>query len=152
MLDANKDAIHGSVARMFRDLQMVNLHFRNTSDIREHPPLPTCWRSAPIDAIFGTPGIRPVQRGYTAPGSHLSTDHSIMWVDIHLPDVLGTPLLAHLPFSSPKRLSCQDPWVIQRYNDSLKQFLRDHLPESLPASTRGSSYPNERMTTSLRFT
>ena len=95
---------------------MVNLHFRDRHDIRQHPPAPTCTRADPIDAIFGTPGVFPAQRGYTAPGVDLSTDHSTMWLDISLESLFGTLLPVHVPLSSPTRLTCQDPRVTDRYN------------------------------------
>ena len=126
MLDANESVLSGPLFDMFSSLLLVNLHCRDAHDRRHYPPLPTCSRADPIDAMFGTPGLSPVSRGYTAPGVELSTDHSILWVDISLESIFGSVVPVHLPLSSPSRLTCQDPRVVAKYNQLFLAYLQEH--------------------------
>ena len=80
--------------------------------------------------MFGSPGLCPLRRGYTAPGVALSTDHSILWVDLALTSLFGSVVPVHLPLSSPSRLTCQDPRVVAKYNQLFLNYLQQHcLPE-----------------------
>ena len=126
MLDANDSVLSCPLYDMFSSLSLVNLHCRDAQVRCHYPPLPTCSRADPIDAMFGTPGLSPVSRGYTAPGVELSTDHSILWVDISLESIFGSVVPVHLPLSSPSCLPCQAPRVVAKYNQLFLAYLQEH--------------------------
>ena len=126
MMDANDNVLFGAVPTMFRRLHLVNLLYQDPSFLRNNTPLPTCKRAEPIDAIFGSPSLQLLRWGYTAPGEHLTTDHSTLWIDLPLASVFGNNVPAHLPLSSPHRLTCQDPRVVARYNNLFYTYLHEH--------------------------
>ena len=50
-----------------------------------------------------------------------------MWVDVALHSIFGSTVPAHLPLSSPTRLTCQDPRVVARYNQLFCAHIQHQL-------------------------
>ncbi len=107
------DDIRGRVIQpFFQDLDMreliLELHGQeapNTFEGGVHP----------IDGIFGTRNIQPVNGGYTAVEWGLHSDHRMIWVDVSTDMVFGTK---DTPMWKPmaRRLKCNDPRLIDRFN------------------------------------
>jgi hypothetical protein len=78
----------------------------------------------PIDEIFCSRSLNVKSAGYLAHGQSTG-DHRPIWVDITKKSLLGLQL-AKLPSFNARRLKCQDPRVVSRYNSVLEKFLTTH--------------------------
>jgi hypothetical protein len=78
----------------------------------------------PIDEIFCSSSIDVKAAGYFAHGT-ATGDHRPLWIDITKSSTLGTNM-SKLPAFNARRLKCQDPRVVARYNKVLEDFLTKH--------------------------
>ena len=80
--------------------------------------------SKPIDEIFVSSSLTINKCGYLEQGSTLS-DHRPIWIDLDKDDAFGSKLPPSMSFKA-RRLKCNDPRIIKRYNDLLETHLRKH--------------------------
>ena len=85
----------------------------------------------PIDEIFITSTLEISACGYLEHGKGLS-DHRPLWIDITKISALGAKL-PDIPTYQARRLKCQDPRIVNKYNNTLEQnslkgriFIRLH--------------------------
>jgi hypothetical protein len=84
----------------------------------------------PIDGIFGTRNIQPINGGYTAVEWGLHSDHRMLWVDVRTDVVFGTN---ETPLWKPmaRRLKCNDPRLVDRFNALRNRHATKHNLVSL---------------------
>jgi len=81
--------------------------------------------STPIDRIFlPTPLIPAIHSGYLAFGEGIPSDHRAMWIDIPVV-ALGWFQVPELVPLKAWCLKCEDPRIVQWYNDALHKTLQD---------------------------
>ena len=84
----------------------------------------------PIDSIYISAGLNSSQSGFT-PFLEPVSDHRATWIDFGWNQLLGHhPLLIKRP--SVRRLQCDNPFTVRKYNDLLHKYCKDsHLEEQL---------------------
>jgi len=94
-------------------------------------PPPTYQRGQrSIDGIFIAPQLLAMAAGgYRSFGDAVPSDHRAIWLDLHLPEICPVQQAAHIKPST-RRLKCNDPRVVERYNQELLKILHhDHIPD-----------------------
>lgn len=90
----------------------------------------------PIDGIFASWAIEPVASGYTefsggiqgctyekASGKTRNlTDRRCLWIDLRLTDLFGHSM-PPLPTMARRRMKCNDPRIVDRFNRHYDEFL-----------------------------
>jgi exonuclease III len=113
MGDFNEDVRRGNTIRTLKQLGLVDVW-----QGKEQPP--TFQRgSVPIDTILVTPEIYPEKSGYIRSMS----DHLCLWLDIK-----ATKLFERLNHPIPaarRRLQCNDPRIVQKYNNQLWSLVQE---------------------------
>jgi len=91
------------------------------------PVPPTYQRgSRPIDGMFIAPQLLPFAAGgYLAFGDAVPSDHRVLWLDLHLPELCPKQLDVHVKPQA-RRLQCRDPRIVARYNKRLLELLNNH--------------------------
>ncbi len=79
--------------------------------------------SEPIDEIFVSSTLKITASGYLDHGQN-SADHQAVWVEITKSSALGTDLPKITSFRA-RRLKCNNPKIVDRYNSLLKNNARD---------------------------
>ena len=96
-------------------------------------------KSKPIDGLFASWAIEPVASGYTEFSGGVQgctyegptqktrnrTDHRCLWMDLRLTDVFGHSM-PPLPTAVGRRMKCNDPRVVKRFNSFYDEFLEKH--------------------------
>lgn len=96
-------------------------------------------KTKPIDGVFASWAIEPIASGYTefsggiqggsyekATGKTRNrTDHRCLWLDLRLTDVFGHSM-PPLPTVAGRRMKCNDPRVVERFNRFYDEFLDKH--------------------------
>jgi hypothetical protein len=130
--DLNQDVRHRRLREYFADL-----HMHNAITIR-HPHLSspaTCHKNdscTPIDGIWCSLGLHPVEAGFLRFGDATPSDHRALWTDFHLSAIIGQMAAEFLPYVTGLRAS--DPCDVGRYN--LRSFAKleaAKVPPSLQA-------------------
>jgi hypothetical protein len=117
-IDVNEDVRNGSFARRLRvECGLQEIMIKNHGN-----DLPNTYArgSIPIDGLFVSRSLSNCPNGYT----DIICDHRMLWMDVPMELALGyipSPTLS----VSPQRLTLQDPRVVKRYN----QLLRDTLEQ-----------------------
>jgi hypothetical protein len=118
MMDANTDVTKGKLVTALQDIGLSELITN-----RHGSAAPATYQrgSVPIDGVFVSSSLLQCQCGYTQGVS----DHLSLWVDIPYTVALG-----HEPFKYAKlgarRLTCQDPRVVARYNEILAKHCEEN--------------------------
>ena len=111
-MDANEDTRSHNIQQFIHGLNLTDaiLQFHSSS------PPSTCDKNnlrQPIDAIWISPSLQPLQSGFLPFGYGCSSDHRILWLDIHQDIFLGnSPKLAK---RTPRRLKASDPRIVDKY-------------------------------------
>jgi len=80
----------------------------------------------PIDGIFiPTNLIQTVQSGYFAFGEGIPSDHRAIWIDIPLATLGWFTMSESIPLRA-RRLKCNDPRIVNKYNEALQEKLELH--------------------------
>ena len=88
-------------------------------------PPPTYHRGThAIDGIFVSHTIQILKAGYL-PFNELPGDHRGIWVDIPQSSILGYRM-SDIPTAKARRLKLDDPRVVNRYQEILHQYFRQH--------------------------
>jgi hypothetical protein len=115
LVDLNDNVVSGKVAAKFREVGLTE-QVTGTNNCQ----IPTHQRgSAPIDGIFTTKEIVPLQCGYVASTS----DHLCLWMD-----VAGESLFDKVIQVQPavhRRLQCSDPRLVKGYGKRLWQNIQE---------------------------
>jgi hypothetical protein len=118
-IDVNEDVRNGSFARRLRaECGMQEIMVKNYGT-----NLPNTYTrgSTPIDGLFVSHSLLNCLSGYT----DIICDHRMLWIDVPMDLAFGyIPSLTALP--SPQRLILQDPRVVKRYNQLLREGLQQH--------------------------
>ena len=115
--------------------------------LRHHslpPPVTQNRGSCQIDGIFTSPELRNILRGgWTAFGDGIG-DHRAGYIDIKVNDIIGVHKLDIVPRNA-RRLTCDDPRTIQRYNNYLKKHAKEQnlLTRSLTLQQEATFPPSE---------
>jgi exonuclease III len=119
--DWNTDVRNENFLRQFRSRNLI----ASITD-RHGPKGPETYSggSKPIDEIFCSSSLRVMSAGYLAHGQ-ATGDHRPIWIDITKASALGTNM-KNLPTYNARRLKCQDPRVVARYNKVFEDFLTKH--------------------------
>ena len=89
------------------------------------PPITQNRGSCQIDEIFVSPELRRIIRGgWTAFGDGIG-DHRAGFIDIKVNEIVGVHKLTIMPRNA-RRLTCEDPRTIKRYNDHLKSQAKEY--------------------------
>jgi len=121
MGDFNKDTSQGNFKRWFQDLGLVDA----LAHLHGQPTLPAHNRgSNPIDAIYISPELlQGATGGYLSFKDRLLSDHRGMWIDLQMEVMFGSQDQVGVT-SQARRLKCEDPRVVTRYNQKLLVELR----------------------------
>lgn len=96
--------------------------------LRHHkllPPVTQNRGSCQIDGILVSPELRNIVRGgWTAFGEGIG-DHRAGFIDIKVNDIVGVQKL-EIVSRNARRLTCDDPRTIKRYNEHLKKHAKEH--------------------------
>jgi len=86
----------------------------------------------PIDRIFITPQLLPMAAGgYCGFGDAIPSDHRAIWLDLHLPEICPKNQSAHTKPSA-RRLKCNDPRVVDKYNTTLwTELQKQQIPDTV---------------------
>ena len=125
-LDANEPTLWqpGNVVdTAFSHTSLQDMHRSRHDDATTAPPTHNRG-SRPIDAIYGSDTFAPFKSGYLPFGS-APGDHRPLWIDLPLLQLFGTPKKASQP-SSARRLQCNDPRVVRRYQEVLRHQYHDN--------------------------
>ena len=88
-------------------------------------PITLSRGSCQIDVILVSPELRNIVRGgWTVFGDGIG-DHRIGLIDIKVKDIVGIHKLDIIPKNA-RRLTCEDPHTIKRYNDNLRKNTNEH--------------------------
>jgi len=80
----------------------------------------------PIDGIFIPTSLIPaVRSGYFAFGEGIPSDHRAIWLDIPLATLGWFQVSEPVPLRA-RRLKCNDPRIIRKYNEALQEQLKLH--------------------------
>ena len=123
MLDANENMGSGKLARIFQEpgIDLVDAVKERT---RADGP-PTWFRgSAQIDGIWVSKGIA-IQRAAFLPFFIGIGDHRPILVDFSSDDILQEQSVK-IKVPEMRRLQCDNPVVLQRYNERLEELFRQH--------------------------
>mmetsp|Transcript_23158 Transcript_23158/g.57136 ORF Transcript_23158/g.57136 Transcript_23158/m.57136 type:complete len:97 (-) Transcript_23158:853-1143(-) len=78
---------------------------------QHHGPYPATQKDnrhdCPIDGIFVTDGVRVCAGGYLDFEQYFPSNHRALWIDIHLPSMLGVVKTSKSSFA-PRRLTSTD--------------------------------------------
>lgn len=89
------------------------------------PPITQNRGSCQIDGLFVSPELRNIVRGgWTAFGDGIG-DHRAGFIDIKVNDIIGVHKLDIVPRNA-RRLTCEDPRTMYRYNNHLKSQAKHH--------------------------
>ena len=96
-------------------LHQHNLHNLHKSlHLSFHTNLPTYDRGTKtIDAMFASPGITASCGGFLG-FKVFPSDHRLIWCDISIDNLFGSPLVTIIP-SSRRRLQCEDPRCVTKF-------------------------------------
>lgn len=85
----------------------------------------TCKKSnsSPIDAISGASHMAAYRCGFLKFGT-LGGDHRGLWLDIPKRTLFRCKILAQVPAIF-RRLTLEDQWVVEKYNEVLEKELRE---------------------------
>ena len=118
--DWNCDVRKKIFRKDFDDRQLIPC---NITKHGENGPGTYSRGSKPIDEIFVSSTLQIVQCGYLAHGE-AAGDHRPIWVDFTKVSAFGSKL-QDTPSYQARRLKCNDPRIVDRYNRLLLQELRD---------------------------
>ena len=119
----NEDARTGDTAKMLLDIGLTD------AIIKLHrPTLPpkTNYKNSqgrPIDAIFTTPSMAPVEGGYMPYKAFMDSDHRALWIDIPFTSFLGHNY-PHVHPRKPVTVNPKDPRSVQKYNKLVHQSFK----------------------------
>ena len=138
MLDANENLRLGQVRHTLRQMGLSNAvldHHHITTDV------PTYHRGAhSIDGIFHSRTLRPVKSGM-APFGFFPSDHRLLWTDFTYDNAFGF----HMPtlvFPQARRLKCNDPRVVRKFQAHYKKLLlRYDIPNQLYLLQQNLQHP-----------
>lgn len=121
--DFNEDIYKPELIQKFKNLGMVNgLH-------RMHPslfPINTHKEgSRTIDGIFISESVEIFKCGYLNFDEGIPSDHRPVWADIKIKELFDRKYPSN-PISNPRRLTLQDPRVVRKYTQDLKDYMRIH--------------------------
>jgi hypothetical protein len=119
--DWNTDVRNKSFLQPFRERNLVPTI---TNKHGNQGPETYSGGSKPIDKIFCSSSLQVLSAGYLEHGKSTG-DHRPIWVDISTSTTLGTNIPT-LPTFNARRLKCQDPRIVARYNDVLEKFFTKH--------------------------
>ena len=121
-MDANDDIREPPISRFIETLQL------HEAILSHHPrPPSTCDKNRqrqPIDGIWTSPSIHISQSGYLPFGQGCPSDHRMIWADIPIELILGTPSRIKRP--TPRRLKASDHRLVDRYIQHLLPQLQQH--------------------------
>ena len=96
--------------------------------LRHHhlpPPITQNRGSCQINGILVSPELRQIIRGgWTAFGDGIG-DHRAGFIDIKVNEIVGVRKLTVMPRNA-RRLTCEDPRTIKRYNNHIKAKAKEH--------------------------
>jgi len=129
LTDFNDNVTNPSVSSWASNLGLVEAI---TWLLPESAP-PTYQRgSKPIDGIFIAPQILTLALGgYLSFGDAIPSDHQVIWLDLHLPEVCPPQPESHI---KPQVcwLQCKDPCIVAQYNTVLLEILKNHnIPQQI---------------------
>ena len=108
------------------------------------PPIIQNRGSYQIDGIFVSPKLRNIIRGgWTAFGDGIG-DHRAGFIDIRVNDIVGAHKLDIIPRNA-RRLTCEDPRTMSRYNNHLKSQAKQHnlLSRAIKLQESATFPPNQ---------
>ena len=119
--DFNEDIRKDEVLKGFKDRQLIPANLD-----RHGPNLPATHNSGKesIDEIFVSSTINVEQCGYLEHGQ-LVGDHRPLWIEISKMSMLGAKLPNMTTYSA-RRLKCNDPRLVARYNRKLDELLQQN--------------------------
>ena len=119
MLDANESIKNGALAAKLRELLLREVILER--NLGRQPPAThqRNERQIPIDGIWATSGLHPVQGGYRAFRDAAPSDHRALWVDFDHSSLFGRPSNPSQPCK--RRLSARNPRLVIKYNKELLQ-------------------------------
>jgi hypothetical protein len=113
MGDFNEDVRQGNTIRTLKQLGLINVWQGKEQS-------PTFQQgSVPIDTILVTTEIYPERSGYIRSMS----DHLCLWIDIKAMKLFKQ--LNHPIPAARRRLQCNDPWIIKKYNNQLWRLVQE---------------------------
>jgi hypothetical protein len=138
MLDANENLRTGPISQTLHQMGLMNaiLNHHNITD-----DVPTHHRGTySIDGIFHSRTLRPEKSGM-APFGTFPSDHRLLWVDFTYENAFGF----HMPtlvYPQARRLKCNDPRVVRKFQDHYKMLLlRHNIPQQLFTLQQELQYP-----------
>ena len=119
--DFNEDIRKEEVLKEFRKRQLVPATYE-----KHGPNLPATHNTGkdPIDEIFVSSTLQVEKCGYLEHGQ-LVGDHRPVWVEITKNSMLGSKLPPLTTFSA-RRLKCNDPRLVTRYNKKLDELFNEN--------------------------
>lgn len=121
-LDANEDIRSGYARDKFTALNLIEINIH-----RHGNDAPATYNrgSKPIDGIFVSTTLIHSRCGYLAHGdTPTGCDHRALYIDLYTSAAFGNSIPTHKP--SIRRMKCNDPRVVKRFNDVYSKFLSDH--------------------------
>jgi hypothetical protein len=122
-LDMNEDARTGNTSTMLREIGLtdaiIKLH-------RPDIPPETNYKNnqgRPIDAIFTTPGIAPVEGGYMPYKAFMDSDHRALWIDVPFTSFLGHNF-PHMHNRIQCRVNPKDPRSVHKYTQWVHKYFK----------------------------
>ena len=126
MIDANENLSNmGPLQTMLlHECQLID-PIRNRFHNKNHPlPATSLTGSAPIDSIFVSPSLQNITRGGWLKIEDSIGDHRTIFVDIPIKTLLGENPF-HIHRNTARRLVCEQPKVVEKYNKLLNQQLEN---------------------------
>ena len=88
------------------------------------------FKDKTIDGLVCSIGLVPMRSGYAPPSQGLDSDHSLVWADFYLEDLVGEPLCQDPP--EVDRLNLEDFRAIRKYNaESMRKISANKLDVKL---------------------
>jgi len=132
--DINEDIQEERISTMFQHLGLSEVIITQHGT---HRPNTHNHRQNPVDRIF-LPNwlIQEVQSGYLAFREGIPSDHWAVWVDLPLAALGWFTTTESVPPRT-RRLKCNNPCIIHRYNEALQEQLLVHqLPRCIETLTK----------------
>lgn len=144
-IDCNEDVTHTGSTSFRTAMKAVGLHEAIANTHQTRAPSTHNRGTLTIDSIFISSGLTSSQSGFTKFLEPVS-DHRASWMDFSWNRLLGHhTLLIKRP--SARRLQCDNPFTVRKYNDLLHKHCKDaHLGEqfsNLTLNTNGTTFQSE---------
>jgi Reverse transcriptase (RNA-dependent DNA polymerase) len=119
--DFNEDINGKNIQKFLSDVGLVDL-IQSQHGVA---PNTNIHGSKPIDGIFGSTSLTATRSGFMSFAWGLSSDHRLIWVDIHSNKLLGNNA-PKLWKPQTRRLKCNDPNIVSTFNKLRKEYLQKH--------------------------